>query len=78
MMELKGSDQGHTYRITVKETLNRQRTDWFDDLTVIPVENGETVLVGRFADQPALRGLLDQLWNRNLTVLSVERIVNEN
>ena len=74
MSESKESDQENPYRIKVKETLDRRFTDWFDDLTVIPLENGGTLLVGRFADQPALRGFLDQLWNRNFTVLSVERI----
>ena len=73
-MESKGSDTGNVYQIKVKEILNQQNTDWFDDLTVSRLEKGGTLLVGRFADQPALRGFLDQLWNLNFTVLSVERI----
>lgn len=75
-MESKGSGPGNTYHVQVKETLNQQSMDWFDDLAVTPLENGGTLLVGRFADQPALRGFLDQLWNLNFTVLSVERIEN--
>lgn len=66
------------YRILVDETLNRQLTDWYGDLAVIPQENGTTVLIGSFTDQPALRGFLDHLWNLNLTVICVERIENEN
>jgi hypothetical protein len=73
-MESKQSGPGNTYRITVKETLHQRVTDWYAGLTVTPQENGETLLVGRFADQPALRGFLDQLWNLNLTVLSVEKM----
>jgi hypothetical protein len=75
-MELHGSAQSNTYRIRVKETLDHHFTDWLDNLSLIPQENGETLLVGSFTDQPALRGFLDQLWNLNITVITVERIGN--
>jgi hypothetical protein len=67
-----------TYCIRVKETLDRQFADWLDDLAILPQENGETLLVSAFQDQPALRGFLDQLWNLNITVITVERIENAN
>lgn len=73
-MKFKKSNHAQTYAIRVKETINPITLEWFVELKFIHQENGETVLVGKFADQPALRGLLDQLWNLNLTVLSVERI----
>jgi hypothetical protein len=76
-MEHYGSHQSNTYRIRVTETLDRQFTDWLGDLTIIPQMNGETLLIGSFSDQPALRGFLDQLWNLNITVIKVERIENE-
>jgi hypothetical protein len=71
------SKESNTYRIWVKETLDSRSMEWFGDLTIIPQENGGTLLAGPFPDQPALRGLIDQLWNLNLTVLSVERVENE-
>jgi len=77
-MDQKNTNQSNTYRIRVKETLDRRVTDWIGHLTLIPQENGETLLVGSFTDQPALRGFLDQLWNLNITVITVERIENEN
>ena len=77
-MESEESDHGNSYRIKVKETLDHSFTDWFGDLTLTPQKDGKTLLVGPFTDQSALRGLLDQLWNFNITVLSVERIENEN
>jgi hypothetical protein len=77
MMEHYESDQSNTYRIRVKETLDRPFADWLGNLTFIPQESGETLLVGSFTDQPALRGFLDQLWNLNITVITVERIENE-
>jgi hypothetical protein len=78
MMKLHEADQGHTYRIKIKENLDPGVMDWFSGLTLIPLENGGTVLVGPFPDQPALRGFLDQLWNLNFTVLSVDVVTNEN
>ena len=76
-MDQEDTLQSNTYRIRVKETLDRHLTDWIGHLTIIPQENGETLLVGSFVDQPALRGFLDQLWNLNITVITVERIDNE-
>lgn len=68
----------NTYRIRVKETLDDHFADWLDGLVILPQENGETLLVNSFPDQPALRGFLDQLWNLNITVITVERIDHEN
>jgi hypothetical protein len=76
-MEQNNNNQANTYHIRVKETLDRHLTDWIVNLTLIPQKNGETLLVGTFTDQSALRGFLDQLWNLNITVITVERIENE-
>jgi hypothetical protein len=65
------------YKIRIKETLHHSYSDWLEDLAVLPQENGDTLLIGSFPDQPALRGFIDQLWNLNITVISVERIENE-
>ncbi|MFZ0534587.1 MAG: hypothetical protein WAM09_15525 [Anaerolineales bacterium] len=78
MMDQKDSYLVKTYHIKVKETLDHHITDWFGNLTLIPQENGETLLVGSFTDQPALRGFLEQLWNLNITILSVECIKGKN
>jgi hypothetical protein len=77
-MEHHESKLSNTYRIRVKETMDHHFADWLENLTYIPQENGETLLIGSFIDQPALRGFLEQLWNLNITVISVERIENEN
>jgi hypothetical protein len=72
------SQQIDKYRILVKECLDRKMIDWFGDLTITPIENGGTMLSGTFPDQPALRGFLEQLWNLNITVITVEKVQNEN
>ncbi len=71
------TNQTNQYRIQVKETFESRIADWPCDLTILPQENGTTVLLGSFQDQPALRGFLEQLWNLNISVISVERIENE-
>jgi hypothetical protein len=77
MMDQNRKTRPATYRIRVRECLEHRFVDWMDDLTLIPQDNGETLLISTFPDQPALRGFLDQLWNLNITVITVERIENE-
>jgi hypothetical protein len=62
-----------TYLIRVRETLDTHFADWLGDFSLVPQQNGETLLVGTFPDQPALRGFLEQLWNLNITIISVLR-----
>lgn len=77
-MRLNILNHGQFYQIKIRESLDPGLTEWFGNLTVTPLEDGGTLLVGPYADQAALRGFLDQLWNFNFTVLSVERIEWEN
>jgi len=69
--------QPNIYHILVRETLDPKFAEWFGDLSILPQENGETLLIGSFTDQPALRGFLEQLWNLNITVITIERVGNE-
>jgi hypothetical protein len=76
-MESNQINQTNTYCIRVKERLDRQITDCFSELVLTPLDDGKTLLVGPFVDQAALRGLLNQLWNLNITVISVDKVENE-
>jgi len=69
--------QSTTYHIRIKEALDRSTISWFGEITIAPQENGESLLVGQFADQSALRGFMDRLWNLNFTILYLERIESE-
>lgn len=73
----KKNNHGSTYHIRLKETATASAADWFGGITIHPQENGETLLVGRFTDQSALRGFVNQLWDLNFTILRLERIVDE-
>ena len=50
--------------------------EWFNGM-MIATEQGKdgviTTLKGLVADQAALRGILNKLWDLNLTVISVKR-----
>ena len=53
--------------------MNPESLGWIDDARVIDQDKNETLLAVRIVDQPALRGVMDQLWNLNFTVLSVTK-----
>ncbi len=65
-------DEPTTYQIQVQGKLNQDWSDWFRGMTVA-FEGGVTTLAGPVADQAALRGILNRIWDLNLTVLSVTR-----
>ena len=74
-MEVKDTDmdmdEARTYEITVGGFLDGAWSSWLSDLIV--ATGGEppiTVLCGRL-DQTALRGVLNRLWDLNLTLISV-------
>jgi hypothetical protein len=62
------------YEIELKEHLDDQWADRFDELVISHRENGTTLLTGPIADQAALHGLLLKVRNLGLTLLSVVRI----
>ena len=66
------------YRIVVQGHVAPHWSQWFADLAVTRTQDATgrpvTVLTGPVADQPALRGILNKLWDLNLTLISVARI----
>jgi len=61
------------YRIRVRGFLDKKWTDWFEGLRITH-EGEDTILQGPVADQAALHGLLVQIRDLNLTLISLERI----
>ncbi len=64
------------YEIRVQGRLDEEWAVWFSGLTVTPVGDDETLLSGELPDQSALHGVLAQVRDLNLTLLSVQRIEN--
>ena len=64
------------YQIRIKGHLGSQWADWFGGMTITE-DNGDTLLTGRVADQPALHGVLRKIRNLNLPIVSVNRVKPE-
>lgn len=66
-------DQPAAYRITVQGELDKDWSDWLNDLA-IQVQDGMTTLYGTVSDQPALHGLLAKIRDLGLPLISVEHV----
>ena len=66
------------YRITVQGRLDKGWGEWLTGLSIDTAvdERGSivTTLTGAIIDQAALRGLLNRLWDWNLTLIAVTRL----
>ncbi|MBN1249833.1 MAG: hypothetical protein JXC32_19380 [Anaerolineae bacterium] len=64
------TDSPQEYRIAVRGSLDGDWLTWLGEAAIEVV--GEVTLVSvTLPDQAALRGLLSQLWDLNLTIVSV-------
>ena len=66
------------YQIRLKGHLGRHWADWFEGLTITLEDNGDTLLTGPVADQAALHGLLKQVRDGGLTLISINQINRSN
>lgn len=62
------------YQIRLKGHLDEEWNDWFGGVTITPEEDGTTLLTCYAMDQAALHGLLRQIRDLGLTLISVTRI----
>jgi hypothetical protein len=62
------------YQIRIKGHLGPDWTDWFGGLSITLEDNGETLLTGPVVDQAALHGLLRQVRDLGMPLLSVVRV----
>ena len=61
------------YEIRVEGVLDRQWTAWFEGLE-IDSDDSQTVISGPVADQAALHGLLNRVFDLGLVIVSVRRL----
>ncbi|MBC7250312.1 MAG: hypothetical protein H5T62_08500 [Anaerolineae bacterium] len=78
MSTKRGDTEPAIYQIKVQGQLDERWADWFNGLTVITNSEDEdlpiTTLTGPVTDQAALRGILNKIWDLNLTVYSLQRL----
>ena len=59
------------YQIRLKGHLSHQWTEWFEGLTIVLEEEGNTLLTGSLIDQVALHGILKKVRDLGMPLLSV-------
>ncbi len=69
-----GADQPVIYQIRIKGHLGHNGIEWFQGLSITLAQNGETLLTGSVTDQAALYGLLRQVRDLGMPLLSVTRV----
>ena len=62
------------YEIRLKGHLDDRWAAWFDGLTITRADNGETLLTGPVVDQAALYGLLRNVRDLGLPLVSVMQV----
>jgi hypothetical protein len=65
------------YLIVVRGHLDDHWSAWFGGLTIAHNDRGETLLSGRIVDQAALHGVLTQVRDMGLALISVNRIESD-
>ena len=58
------------FQIVIKGRIDKEWADWFGDIE-IHYQEGSTILKGELPDQSALHGILNQIRDLNLTLISV-------
>ena len=68
---------GTLYQVTVRQTLDKSWSDWFDGMTISVEQEADgthlTTLQGAF-DQSTLHGILARIRDLNLTLVSVAEV----
>lgn len=62
------------YQIRLKGHLDGGWKDWFGGVTIVLEEGGDTLLTCRVVDQSALHGLLRQVRDLGMLLVSVNRM----
>jgi len=62
------------YQIRIEGHLDETWINWFSPLAIANEANGEATLTGAVRDQAELHGLLDRVFDLNLTLLAVNRV----
>lgn len=70
----KDDDEPGLTEIRIKGHLADRWADWFDGLTIMRQENGDTLLTGPAVDQAALHSLLRKVRDLGLPLVSVKHV----
>jgi hypothetical protein len=68
------ADRPMVYQIRVKGHLGPQWSEWFGGLSITLEDNGDTLLTGPVEDQAALHGLLRNVRDLGMPLISAVRV----
>lgn len=75
MIKPEPTSEGTRYEIRVLGVLDQQWSSWFNGMTIssqrIDSDTPITALTVCIPDQAKLRGILNKIWDLNLTIISV-------
>ena len=71
MVDDRSDEERAVYQIRVQGIIGRQWSAWYDDLEIVPLADGETLLTGPVVDQAALHGILAKIRDLNLSLISI-------
>lgn len=68
----------HNYQIKIFGNFDQGWSRWFNGMVISMEEDSQgnqiTSLTGRITDQAKLRGLMNKIWDLNLTVISLNQL----
>ncbi len=70
-------DQPLLYQVRLKGHLNEKWNDWFGGVTITLAEDDTTMLTCQVVDQAALHGLLRQIRDLGMPLISVNQVESD-
>lgn len=70
----RNANEPTVYQIRISGHLGAEWSGWFQGMSVTLADHGQTLVTGTVADQAALHGLLKQVRDLGLPLVSVTRI----
>lgn len=77
MVDDRSDEERAVYQIRVRGIIGQQWSAWFDDLEIVPLADGETLLTGPVVDQAALHGILVKIRDLNLPLISISLVSDQ-
>jgi hypothetical protein len=65
------------YEIKIKGQIDAAWSDWFENMQINLLQEGDTLLSGSLVDQSMLHGLLERIRDLNLELLSVSKVSDD-
>lgn len=74
MLEPENMPKPHIYQIELQGNLDHRWAGWFNGMVISSEASSRlTTLTGSIPDQAKLRGILNKIWDLNLTLISLNR-----